>query len=101
MQNLSCKAKKINVLFPETSQYLLGSYVVQIFFFIYSKSMKIIKNTLKIEEKFSDVPKSFRVGPKNVGSVGFLEMRHCLGRPNHDFMCMLIIMVYSIQQNYE
>ena len=28
--------------------------------------MKIIQNALKIEEKFSDVPNSFRVGPKNV-----------------------------------
>ena len=33
--------------------------------------MKIIQNTLKIEEKFSDVPKKIRVGPKNsrVGRV--------------------------------
>ena len=27
--------------------------------------MKIIQNTLKIEEKFSHVQKTFRVGPKN------------------------------------
>ena len=32
--------------------------------------MKIVQNTLKIEEKFSDVPKKFEVGPKKVGSVG-------------------------------
>ena len=38
--------------------------------------MKIVQNTLKIEGKFSDVPKKFRVGPKKVGSVGFPEMRH-------------------------
>ena len=38
--------------------------------------MKIIQNTLKIEEKFSDVPKDFRVDSKNVGSVGFQEPRH-------------------------
>ena len=38
--------------------------------------MKIIQNTLKIEEKFSDVPKKFRVGPQKVGSVGFPEMGH-------------------------
>ena len=38
--------------------------------------MKIIQNTLKTEEKFSDVPKKFRVGPKKVGSVGFPETRH-------------------------
>ena len=44
--------------------------------FLYKKSMKIFQNTLKIEEKFSDVPKRFRVGPKNVGLVGFLETRH-------------------------
>ena len=34
--------------------------------------MNIIQNTPKIEEKFS-VPKKFRVGPKKVGLVGFLE----------------------------
>ena len=38
--------------------------------------MKIVQNTLKIEEKFSDVRKKFRVGPKKVGSVGFPETRH-------------------------
>ena len=41
--------------------------------------MKIIHNTLKIEEKFSDVPKVFRVGPKKVGSVGFPETREIFG----------------------
>ena len=40
--------------------------------------IKIIKNTLKIEEKFSDVPKKFRVGPKKVWSVGFPETRFFL-----------------------
>ena len=47
--------------------------------------MKIVQNTLKIEEKFSDVPKKFRVGPKKVGSVGFPETRHfffILAQPN-------------------
>ena len=34
--------------------------------------MKIIQNTLKIEEKSSDVHK-IRVGPKKEGSVGFPE----------------------------
>ena len=34
--------------------------------------MKIFQNTLKIEEKFSDVPKKFKEGPKKVGLVGFL-----------------------------
>ena len=38
--------------------------------------MKIVQNTLKIEEKFSDVPTKFRVGPKKVGLVGFLETKH-------------------------
>ena len=38
--------------------------------------MKIVQNTLKTEEKISDVPKKFRVGPKKVGSVGFPETRH-------------------------
>ena len=40
--------------------------------------MKIVQNTLKIEEKFSDVRKKFRVGLKKVGSVEFPEMRHFL-----------------------
>ena len=31
--------------------------------------MKIVQNTLKIEDKFSDVPRKFGVGPKKVGSV--------------------------------
>ena len=44
--------------------------------------MKIIKNTLKIEEKIPDVPNIFRVGPKNVGPVGFPEMRHYFFRPH-------------------
>ena len=44
--------------------------------------MKIIQNTLKIEEKFSDIPKIFRVGPKKVGSVGFPETRHFYFLPN-------------------
>ena len=35
--------------------------------------MKIVQNTPKIEEKFSDVPKQFRVGPKKVGPVVFPE----------------------------
>ena len=38
--------------------------------------MKIIKNTLKIEETFSDVPKKFGVGPNKVGLVGFPETSH-------------------------
>ena len=38
--------------------------------------MKIIKNTLKIQKKISNVSKNFWVGPKNVGSVGFPETRH-------------------------
>ena len=37
--------------------------------------MKIIQNIQKTEEKFSDVPNFFRVGPKKVGSVGLPEMR--------------------------
>ena len=38
--------------------------------------MKTVQNTLKTVEKFSDVPKKFRVGPQKVESVGFPEMRH-------------------------
>ena len=37
---------------------------------MYRKSINIIKNALKIEEKFSDVPKKFIVGLKK-GLVGF------------------------------
>ena len=46
-----------NVLFLETSQYFLGLVCTLFFknFFLHRKSIKIIKNTLKIEEKFSDV----------------------------------------------
>ena len=76
LRNIIVWPKKINVLFPETSQYFLGS-VDRIFFFFfgknvqYTKSIKIVKNTLKIEEKFSDVPKQFGVGHKKLGSVEF------------------------------
>ena len=46
--------------------------------------MKIIQNTLKIKENFSDVPKQIGVSPHKVGSVGFQETRHffffCLNR---------------------
>ena len=37
--------------------------------------MKIIQNTLKIEENLKCL-KKIRVGPKKVGSVGFRETRH-------------------------
>ena len=59
-------AKKINVLFLETSLYVLGSVGRKIFlwiFFLYRKSKNIIQNILNIEEKFSHVPKILRVGP--------------------------------------
>ena len=71
------RPKKINVLFPEMSQYFLGSVGREFFFFLFWKFFYIEKHeiTLKIEEKFSDVPKKFRVGPKEVGSVRFLETR--------------------------
>ena len=45
--------------------------------------MKSIQNTLKIEEKFSDVPQKFRVGPKKVGSVGFPETIQFCFWPNN------------------
>ena len=57
------------------SQYYLGSVGRQKKFgeefFLHKKSMKIIQNTLKIEEKFSDVPKILIVGPQKsrVGRV--------------------------------
>ena len=53
--------------------------------------MKIIQNTLKIEEKFSDVPKKFRVGPKNVGSIGFPETRHFFFA-----LCFLILLKVNL-----
>ena len=72
--------KKINVSFLETSQYFLASVGREFFFFwknfYLRKSMKIVQNTLKIEEKFSDIPKCFRVGSKKIGSVGSLETIH-------------------------
>ena len=40
------------------------------FFFYIGKSMKIVQNTLKLEEKFSDVPKKFRVAPPQKSRVG-------------------------------
>ena len=90
------RPKKINVLFPKTSQYFLGSVGRQIFFFaynfLYRKSFKIIKNTLKIEEKFSDVPKIFGAGHKKVGSVGFQETRHFF------YFCLSIIPVKNCFQ---
>ena len=47
------------------------------FIFLHWKSMKIIQNTLKNREKKSQMSqKKSRVGPKKVGSVGFLETRH-------------------------
>ena len=49
--------------------------------------MKIVQNTFKTEEKFSDVPKKFGVGPKKVGSVGFPETRHFLGALKRSFKC--------------
>ena len=62
------RPKKINVLFPETSEYFLGSVGRQIIlfkeYFLHWKSMKIIQNTLKIQEKISNVSKKFGVGPK-------------------------------------
>ena len=65
-------------MFPETSQYFLGSVGMELFFFFrkifyIGNSMKIVQNTPKIEEKCSDVPKQFRVGPKKVGPLGFPE----------------------------
>ena len=56
--------------------------------------MKIVQNTLKIEEKFSDVPKKFRVGPKKIGTVGFLETRHFF------FSLMLLPMLIFGTNNY-
>ena len=52
------------------------------YLFLYRKSMRIIQNTLKIEEKFSDIPNKFRVGPEKVGSEGFPETRQSFGGPN-------------------
>ena len=74
------RQKKINVLFPEMSEYFLGSVGREFFLFwkifYIGKSMKTVQNTLKIEDKFSGVSKKFRVGPKKVGSVGFSETRN-------------------------
>ena len=62
-----CFQKHLNIF--------LGWVGRHFFFFCKKSKKKIIQNTLKIEEKFSDVPNKFRDGPKKVGSVGFLETR--------------------------
>ena len=52
------------------------------YFFIYRKSIEIIRNTLKIEEKFSNVKKKkkkIRVGPINVELVGFQKQDFFFG----------------------
>ena len=41
------------------------------------KPIKIIKNTLKIEENSQMSKKFFIVGPKKVGSIGFPEIDIC------------------------
>ena len=68
--------QKINVLFPEMSQYFLGSVGREIFFwgenFLYRKKHENhSKYPKKKEKKISNVPKKFRVGPKKsrVGRV--------------------------------
>ena len=58
------KVKKINVLFPEMSQYFLRLAGIANFFwknFSYRKSLKIIKNILKIKEKKSQVSQNMFV----------------------------------------
>ena len=55
------------------SQYFLESVGREFFFGggggYVGKSMKIVQNTLKIEENFSDVLKKISVGRKKVGLV--------------------------------
>ena len=86
------EARKINVLFLETSQYFFGLVGREFFWKIFyiGKSMKFVQNTLKIDEKLSGVSKQFRVGPKNVGSVGFPETRHTFCFGPISFRCPLI-----------
>ena len=55
--------------------------------------MKVIQNTLKLDEKFSDVPIFFRVGPKKVGSVGFPETREF-------FFCLMRKPVYAMCEQH-
>ena len=43
----------------------VGKFILDLFF--YRKGMEIIDNVLNIENKLSDVPKKFKVGPQ-VGS---------------------------------
>ena len=66
------------------SQYFLGSVdrpkkVFWNYFFLYMKSIKIIKNTLKIENKNLSYPKTILSRPPKSRSVGFLETRYFLG----------------------
>ena len=66
--------KEKNVLFPLTCPKFLGLVGRQTFFFIktflYGKSMKILKNSLKIDFNILKVFKKVLVGPKILGSVG-------------------------------
>ena len=71
--------------------------------FYIGKSIKIIQNTLKIEENFSDVPKQFGVGPKKLESVGFLETRHfffflALSENKHFVQLLDLLIIHSIIQ---
>ena len=66
---MPCFWKRLNI-------FRVGRLAKEILF-LYKKSIKIIKNTLKIEEKFSDVQKTFRVVPKKEVLVGFPETRQC------------------------
>ena len=102
------KAKKINVLFPETFQYFLGlvgrHFFFSDFFFLYGEKYENHSKYPKIEEKFSDVPKAFRVGPQKVESVGFRETRHFvfLGVKDKDniVMCFFLYLIFMVMLNF-
>ena len=71
---MPCFRKYLNICLGSVGRQMLLLFFV-FCFFLYRKSKKILQNTLKIEEKFTDIPKCFRVGPKKVGSVGLPETK--------------------------
>ena len=73
------KQNNLKILRPKNKCLVSGNVPIffrvgrKVNFFFLEQSIKIIKNTLRIEENFSYVPNKFAVGPKK---VGFLETRH-------------------------
>ena len=66
----------MQVLFPETSQYFLGSVGRRkMIFYFTQKKYEHRSKYPEYRRKILICPKKFSVGPKKVGSVGFSETR--------------------------